>query len=644
MPIFAGRRARRRPRWFASTVPLVVVAVVALTAASAGLSHAGTAYASQPDNGALRSTAAAVNRDHGGERLSATGGGPGGCAVVAGSGGVSNYSACVSGGNVVFQAAFTAAATFHHVFINSDGVSTTGYRLPSQSAGILGADYMIEEGKLYKSTCACWQWSVVAGVSPDMAVKGDVYSWTVPISALGGSTQNEQAEFNVGASYSAPISFSPVQSGVLSPYALLYDPGPTSNCYGWVINDQNPQGGDRSGCSAERMDPTFSEDGSHSAWDMGTYNWTTSSLGDSPGYGFTVTPANGGGSETVTMRNSATDAVTNNCGVFHETNVSFTYPGMEIRPGPDYRAGDVSTSVTMGDGDINVSYDARIAQNGTFMCPQKRALLTTDFVLQNNSGWGLGAGQLAVISVAHFDPGPTNPLAGAPGDVIWETRDDSTPCDGGCRVMIRGDTQIPGGSSTMTPIADDFSELFQEYQAYIDPSGAPASDFSLRGIQIVSSNEGSDTTASVNNIQATLTPSAIRHSAVTYGIVGNGGTSLCLDDFGGSQQAGAAADIWPCTTGDSAQDWTYGWDGTLRVNGLCLDAWNRGTTVGTPVRLYTCNGGSNQQFIVGRWNELWNPVSQLCLAVKGSAASSGYSSMDLESCTGQPNEHWYTAG
>lgn len=449
------------------------------------------------------------------------------------------------------------------------------------------------------------------------------------------------------ALFAATITFASVllpaaghaSADTLRPYSLLYDPGPTNNCRSMVVEDPpdknttpNPLGTDLSGCEADQGDPTFSED---SRWDLGTWGWNTSDWGRWPGYSFTQGAMNDGtGSKKITMRNTAT----NNCSL-HELNLNYSY-STELRPDPQEK------TVSMADGDVNVSYKAQISQNGGFACPERRALLTTDFILQNNSTQGLGAGLPAVISVAQYDSGPITSTA---SPIIWETRDAKQgPCYDGCRIQVRSNQLLANsnqvqtsGSLNMAQISNNFSSLFQKYKTYVDPSGAPLSDFTLRAIQVVSSNSGTDTTAGVGDVQATLTPSVAPVGNIQTGMTRS---NQCLDDFNANTQNDAALAIWPCTAGDNAEKFTFGWDSTLRVEGLCLDAYQGGTTPGTRVQLYTCNGGANQTFVVGRWWELYNPVSGLCLAIKNGASGDDYNAMDLEPCTGQPNEHWYTSG
>jgi len=371
---------------------------------------------------------------------------------------------------------------------------------------------------------------------------------------------------------------------------------------------------DLSGCGPAKLDPTFKRESEHGAWDVGTYGWNTSDSGRNPGYSFAISPQTTGSPKTITMKNRAT----NDC-TLHETNVSYSYTGMQIREAPDRKP------LSPGSGQLTVSHDARVQQTGGFSCKQKRAMVTTDLILEDAA-----TKMPAVLSIVHFGPDTSAPVP-ADGVVEWDNG-----CAGGdCRIMVHSDQRIPIGSSAMTPISIDFGRLLETYRADINPN-KPSADYILRGIQIVSTNVGSDTTTTVANVNATLTPTAPYTGQLTNGA----NPSLCLDDFNNATQSPAKVVLWPCSPGNSAQNWTVGWDSTLRVNGLCLDAWKAGKTPGTPVGLYQCNGGQNQKFVLGRYDQIWNPISQLCLGMSDYSTTVGVDRLVLQGCTGQPSQKW----
>ena len=107
---------------------------------------------------------------------------------------------------------------------------------------------------------------------------------------------------------------------------------------------------------------------------------------------------------------------------------------------------------------------------------------------------------------------------------------------------------------------------------------------------------------------------------------------------------GNSVDLTPADTNDCngtpAQQWTLEDDGSLHALGKCLDVFGGGTTEGTRVELYTCNGAGHQR----RWSSgggeaLVNPQSGLCLDDPASSTTDG-TQLDLWDCTGNPNQSW----
>ncbi|OIK25455.1 hypothetical protein [Streptomyces malaysiense] len=91
--------------------------------------------------------------------------------------------------------------------------------------------------------------------------------------------------------------------------SLLYDPGPSHDCYSLVVEhppDKNttpdPARTSSAGCGAFAATEEFTRKSRERfTWDIGTYGWNTSDWGTSPGYSFVTRTA----AKTVTMRNDA---------------------------------------------------------------------------------------------------------------------------------------------------------------------------------------------------------------------------------------------------------------------------------------------------------------------------------------------------
>jgi hypothetical protein len=103
--------------------------------------------------------------------------------------------ACTTGSTASFAATFTVAFDWYHVFINADADTSTGYQ-DSDVAGNLGADYLVENTTLYRSTGTGWNWRAIGNVSPLVSSTAGRYQWRVPLSALGTPSKPIQATFN----------------------------------------------------------------------------------------------------------------------------------------------------------------------------------------------------------------------------------------------------------------------------------------------------------------------------------------------------------------------------------------------------------------------------------------------------------------
>ena len=111
------------------------------------------------------------------------------------SGPITGYTACATASTAQFAATFTVSYSWHHVFINSDADAATGYRVPKVRNGF-GADFMMENGTLYRSTGSAWGWTALGGSSPLLSSAGGTYRWRVPLNALGTPDEPLVVVFN----------------------------------------------------------------------------------------------------------------------------------------------------------------------------------------------------------------------------------------------------------------------------------------------------------------------------------------------------------------------------------------------------------------------------------------------------------------
>jgi O-glycosyl hydrolase len=117
------------------------------------------------------------------------------------------------------------------------------------------------------------------------------------------------------------------------------------------------------------------------------------------------------------------------------------------------------------------------------------------------------------------------------------------------------------------------------------------------------------------------------------------GSGRCLDDTGNPAN-GVQQYIRDCTSGNPNQQYTYTSASELQIAGKCLDANGRGTTSGTKVILWTCNGADNQKWTLNVNGSITGVQSHLCLDVTGAGTANG-SLVQLWTCSGGTNQQWY---
>ncbi|MER5732768.1 ricin-type beta-trefoil lectin domain protein [Streptomyces sp. NPDC002138] len=134
---------------------------------------------------------------------------------------------------------------------------------------------------------------------------------------------------------------------------------------------------------------------------------------------------------------------------------------------------------------------------------------------------------------------------------------------------------------------------------------------------------------------APTTPGALSKITLT-----DAGTH-CVDNNTGSTADGNKIQIWNCNEqgGGQAQKFEIRADGTLRIQGKCLDATNAGTTNGTLIQLMVCHGHAAQQFIPRANNSVYNPVSGRCLDLDHMNTTDG-TQLQLWDCNGSNPQRW----
>ena len=123
-------------------------------------------------------------------------------------------------------------------------------------------------------------------------------------------------------------------------------------------------------------------------------------------------------------------------------------------------------------------------------------------------------------------------------------------------------------------------------------------------------------------------------------ITGPGGKCVDVagDDTGGNN---TAVQLWNCQSGAVDQHWTLS-GGALHTLGRCMDVTAAGTTSGTKVQLYDCNGTGAQQWVHRSDGSLLNPQSGRCLDDPGGSTANG-ARLQLWDCNGTVAQRWTTA-
>jgi len=125
-------------------------------------------------------------------------------------------------------------------------------------------------------------------------------------------------------------------------------------------------------------------------------------------------------------------------------------------------------------------------------------------------------------------------------------------------------------------------------------------------------------------------------AGTTGAIKGIGG--MCLDVAGGSTADRTPIQLHNCT-GNPAQQWTLGGDGSVRALGKCLDVAGGSTADGAPVQLYTCNGTRAQQWTYTAAHDLTNIGAGKCLDAKDNSSADG-TRLQIWTCSGGSNQKW----
>jgi len=128
----------------------------------------------------------------------------------------------------------------------------------------------------------------------------------------------------------------------------------------------------------------------------------------------------------------------------------------------------------------------------------------------------------------------------------------------------------------------------------------------------------------------TVTPAA---DAGPVGPVRLNKGGMCLHDAGNRSASGTPVNIWTCN-GGAAEQWTVVKDDTVRIHGMCLAVPGRDLA-----ELRRCSGSGAQHWLAGTRGRLINPASGECLTDPSGSTRNGHR-VALRSCTGKADQQW----
>jgi non-reducing end alpha-L-arabinofuranosidase len=140
-------------------------------------------------------------------------------------------------------------------------------------------------------------------------------------------------------------------------------------------------------------------------------------------------------------------------------------------------------------------------------------------------------------------------------------------------------------------------------------------------------------------VSAGYAPYSGSGSGATGPITSGVSTAKCVDNNNGAATGGNKIQMWDCDGNAAAQTWTVASNGTLQIDGGCMDITGANYSNGTLIEWWTCNGGANQQWQASN-GTLVNPASGKCLDDPGSNTANG-TQLILWTCNGGANQQWH---
>jgi Ricin-type beta-trefoil lectin domain len=193
--------------------------------------------------------------------------------------------------------------------------------------------------------------------------------------------------------------------------------------------------------------------------------------------------------------------------------------------------------------------------------------------------------------------------------------------------------QFTGGGDKVDPDVPPLSPQALPALSESAPTGGPsqsASASTSRSASTSTSATARQTTTAAGSPPASRGPTTTAPTAHRGAVVGIGGRCLAVDR--------ERVELAVCED-RASQRWSAPGDGTVRALDRCLDVFAAGTANGTPVIVYQCNRGDNQQWQIradGTWR---NPRSNKCLSTFGARSDPG-TRLAVFDCAGGAHQRW----
>jgi hypothetical protein len=138
--------------------------------------------------------------------------------------------------------------------------------------------------------------------------------------------------------------------------------------------------------------------------------------------------------------------------------------------------------------------------------------------------------------------------------------------------------------------------------------------------------------------QAAFASAAPRGVGDTGPIISGYRSTKCVTDLGNGTANDTPVVISDCTGGPE-QNWTIEADGSIQINGKCLDIYRDGKLNKAKVEIWTCHSGANQQWVPNN-GALVNPVSHKCLDDPRWSTTNG-TRLEIYTCHPGANQQWH---